>query len=99
MTDVLWLEQNGIRLGMVTITERDMWNFSGTFEASNEFATVKEIFEQAYEMIEQERWEDWDTFYEESILTKDFYLLESSGEKMTEFILHINNQEAWGRLP
>lgn len=76
-----------------------MWNFSGTFEASKEFASAKEVFARAYEMIAQEHWEDWDTFYEENVLAKDFYLLEPSGEKMTEFILHIHEQEAWGRLP
>jgi hypothetical protein len=97
--DKLWLEQNGVRLGEITITEREMWNFSGTFEAATEFASVKEVFAQAYEMIAQERWEDWDTFYEENVLAKDFYLLEPSGETMTEFILHIHDAEAWGRLP
>jgi hypothetical protein len=98
MADVLWLEQNGTRFGTITITERDMWNFSGTFEASKEFASLREIFEQAYELTEQENWEVWDKLYEEAILSKGFYLLQPSGEKMTEFILHIHQQEAWGRL-
>jgi hypothetical protein len=98
MSDKLWLEQNGIRLGEITVTERDMWNFSGTFEATKDFENFRDIFEQAYELTEQERWEEWDTFYGETILAKNFYLLQPSGEKMTEFILHIYNQEAWGRL-
>jgi hypothetical protein len=98
MFDVFWLEQSDIRFGIITITERDMWNFSGTFEAFKEFASVRGIFEQAYELTEQERWEEWDTFYGEAILAKGFYLLTSSGEKMTEFILYIHHEEAWGRL-
>lgn len=99
MADVLWLEENGIRQGTITITERDMWNFSRMFEEAEAFEKVKPLLEQAHHLTKQKRYEEWDTFYQTNILDEDFYLLKPSGEKMTEFILHINEQEAWGRLP
>jgi hypothetical protein len=98
MADVLWLEQNGIRLGEISITERDMWYFSGTFEAFGQFETVQKFFEQAHQLVEQKRLEEWIAFYKETVLDKGFYLLRPSGEKMTKFILHIHDQKAWGRL-
>ncbi len=76
-----------------------MRNFSGTFEETTVFGEVRDMFEQAFQLTEQERYEEWDTFYGENILDVGIYLLQPSGEKMTDFILHIHRQEAWGRLP
>ncbi|MGL4609372.1 MAG: hypothetical protein ACRCYY_06755 [Trueperaceae bacterium] len=94
----LRIEQQGLVLGRVENLELDMWYFWGSFKPTEKFAEVKPLFDKAYEFLEKEEYEAWDEFFSHEIMTKDLCIVDSDEEKYPDFILHIHEQKAWGKL-
>ena len=85
-----------VLLGTLTRTGTDMPWFEGTFRAAPGFKAVRPMFDRERELLDADRMDEWQEAYDE--LAEGLRLEPLDGrEPITEFLLHIDGQQAWWR--
>ena len=94
------LYRGDILLGTLTHTKNDFpWHW-GTFDATEQFALVKPLFEQEIKLIDDldSNMQKWEEIWEE--ITKPGLRLISNmdNKEINEFLIHIDGTEVWWRI-
>lgn len=91
------LKQDNQLVGMLRIDTIDQPYFYCKFESTEAFHYIKSFFEEELKLLNNEDFEIWDEFYNQ-ITSFNLKLIKcESGEVIKDFILHIQNDEAWFR--
>ena len=88
------LEQGKTLLGEIVIEEADFPWLSGRFIADPAFATVKPWFDETLALLEAEQHEQFDAAYDR--IAQALTLASPSGP-VAEFLLHVQDDQAWFR--
>jgi hypothetical protein len=87
-------------LGKLSIYEFDMPWVRAKFEPTPAFADAKPIFDREVALLDtgdEDGWQEWELAQDE-IEKMGLHLVETSnGTIITQFLLHIENNEAWFR--
>ncbi|MGW2705871.1 hypothetical protein [Streptomyces sp. NPDC001340] len=81
-------------VGEILIDEADFPWLSGSFTTGPGFAAVHDLFARELALLEDERWEEWESAYDE---IRRRVSLSSPDGPVPEFLLHIEGDRAWFR--
>ncbi|GGL33580.1 hypothetical protein [Planomonospora parontospora] len=91
----IWRVLRGRELvGEIIVEDADFPWLRGRFAPGPAFAGVKPLFDRDLELMEEQRWDEWEEVYEE--IRKAVRMVAPSGP-VAEFLLHIEKGEAWFR--
>ncbi|WP_449060343.1 hypothetical protein [Planomonospora algeriensis] len=91
----IWRVLRGRELvGEILIEDADFPWLSGHFTPGPAFAEVKPLFDRDLELMEEQRWDEWEEVYEE--IRKAVSMVAPSGP-VAEFLLHVEEDRAWFR--
>ncbi len=94
----LYLKQNDVLLGTLRSYDSDFPWINCKFEPSQAFQLVKPLFDEELKLLDEEDWEKYDEAYSLiSALNLELINL-SEGKVTTDFLLHIQGDEAWFRM-
>ncbi|THV27328.1 hypothetical protein [Glycomyces paridis] len=92
---LVWVLRDGGRaIGRVTIDGNDFPWLHGVFEPLEGFEAVRPLFERSLRLLEEERYEEWESAYG---LIDGRLTFDSPDGPVAEFLLHIENDRAWFR--
>lgn len=102
MTENIWkLKHADELIGEIHITDSDFPWLCGTFVASPGFAHFKPLFDRELELMEsdnpgaEDAMDSWEKTYE--LINNALTLIDAEGMPVAEFLLHIQNGDAWFR--
>ncbi len=84
-------------LGHLTYSEGDFPWVTCKFVPTEDFSSIAPLFAEELDLLNQERMEDWEMAYEKLMATGIQMVADTGDETITEFILHIERNEAWFR--
>jgi hypothetical protein len=81
-------------IGEIVIEQGDFPWLSGRFAPAPAFAAWKPLFDRELALMEEENWDEWEAVAAE---IHDNLLLVAPGGPVAEFLLHIEDDQAWFR--
>lgn len=94
MALIFHLQQGEVVLGILEETDSDFPWRTCTFTPTEAFQTVKPLFDRALELVRAEEWEPFDEAYQQIQALGLRLVNPSSGDEITDFLLHIEGDSA-----
>jgi len=91
------LKQSEKLVGTLRLYQIDQPYFYCKFEPTEAFQPFKSFFDQELKLLNEGNFEVWDEFYHQITNFNLMLVVGEGGEIIKDFLLHIENDEAWFR--